>query len=131
MGHFGEWEYRDGDFSSRISYNAWKRHRNARKYALFDKLQQDVQRGKFSDNLRFTMSRAFMITERGYMGLAPAQTQPGDIVCVLRGGTVPYVLRPMEDGCFQLVGECYVQGIMDGSFARQAAPQEVRVFHLK
>ena len=29
------------------------------------------------------------------------------------GADVPYILRACEDG-YDLVGECYVQGIMDG-----------------
>jgi hypothetical protein len=39
----------------------------------------------------------------GYLGLAPYQTQIGDVVCILFG----------KDGNF-LVGYCYIHGIMDG-----------------
>jgi hypothetical protein len=56
------------------------------------------------------------------IGLFPSGIQPGDIVCVFFGASVPYVLRTVggesTDGFYrvihQLVGPCYVHGIMDG-----------------
>lgn len=39
--------------------------------------------------------------------------QPGDIVCVLFGAQVPFILR-RKDSRYQLVGESYVHGIMYG-----------------
>lgn len=54
------------------------------------------------------------------MGLGPAGTQPGDVICVFLGGAVPWVIR--EDGDDDvLVGECYVHGIMDGEIIRTKA----------
>ena len=45
--------------------------------------------------------RSFIITERGFLGLAPAHwaaaTRPGDLVCVLYGGPTPFILRPIQD----------------------------------
>lgn len=39
--------------------------------------------------------------------------QPGDIVCILFSGPVPFILR--RDGeYYKLVGGCYVHGIMYG-----------------
>jgi hypothetical protein len=52
-------------------------------------------------------------TVHGYMGLGPGAMQPGDIVCVLFGAGVPYILRP-QDNYYRLVGESYVHGLMDG-----------------
>ncbi|KAH6638440.1 hypothetical protein C7974DRAFT_391607 [Boeremia exigua] len=47
------------------------------------------------------------------MGIGPSDTQPGDTVAVIPGGGVPYVIRPNRSG-WTLVGESYVQGIMNG-----------------
>jgi hypothetical protein len=59
--------------------------------------------------------RRFVITERGYLGLAPDQARKGDVVAVLYGGELPMILRPLDQiGEFQLVGESYVHGIMGG-----------------
>jgi hypothetical protein len=64
---------------------------------------------------RAAIKRAFFVTEQGYMGLGPSSMEEGDLVYVLSGGQVPFILRPtiLVEG-FSLVGESYVHGIMDG-----------------
>jgi hypothetical protein len=64
---------------------------------------------------RAAIKRAFFVTEQGYMGLGPLGMEEGDLVYVLSGGQVPFILRPtiLAEG-FSLVGESYVHGIMDG-----------------
>jgi hypothetical protein len=47
------------------------------------------------------------------MGLGPNAMQTGDVVCILFGCKVPYILRPV-DGHYLLVGDAYIHGIMDG-----------------
>ncbi|KAG6362939.1 hypothetical protein INS49_008034 [Diaporthe citri] len=91
--------------------------------------------------------RSFVITKRGYIGLAPFKTCVGDKVTVLQGGTVPFVLReraaaPGEgfDGAAgqvestklrcEFVGEAFVLGIMEGQAVSQAREEEVKVFIL-
>ncbi|PPQ91384.1 hypothetical protein CVT25_004151 [Psilocybe cyanescens] len=74
--------------------------------------------------------RAFIITDRGFLGMAPDESRPGDVVCVLQGGEVPFVLRPQENDCWELIGECYLHGIMEGKAVKKAKPKDVRVFHL-
>jgi len=58
-------------------------------------------------------NRVLFNTLNGYMGLGPKVSKPGDVVCVLGGGMVPILLRP-ANGYFQVVGESYVHGIMEG-----------------
>jgi hypothetical protein len=58
--------------------------------------------------------RAFVSTEGGRIGLAPQHTRPGDKVVILWNAGSPYVLRPVGDGSFKLVGEAYVHGLMYG-----------------
>lgn len=60
---------------------------------------------------------SFFGTKGGYMGLGPKILQPGDVVCVLAGGEVPFILRP-DHGYYRLVGECYLHGIMNGEAIR-------------
>lgn len=88
--------------------------------------------------------RKFGITSGGRLVLVPPRSSPGDVVCVIRGVHTPFVVRPMRqeareminahtasskgligyesslEGEHQLVGECYVHGIMDG----EAVPTE-------
>jgi hypothetical protein len=58
--------------------------------------------------------RCFFVTEKGHMGLGPPEVQKGDLVAVLLGGSVPFILRGEEQGCFTLLGESYVYGLMKG-----------------
>jgi hypothetical protein len=57
-------------------------------------------------------------------GLGPAAAREGDVVAVLFGGVVPFVLRPCEgpDGerFWRLVGECFVPGLMQGEAVERA-----------
>jgi hypothetical protein len=48
------------------------------------------------------------------LGWVSRRAQQGDMVCVLYGGAVPFVLREMDDGCCRMIGECYVDGLMQG-----------------
>jgi hypothetical protein len=48
------------------------------------------------------------------IGTGPEGLQVGDIVCVLYGGDVPFILRPDCQGHYTFIGECYVSGIMRG-----------------
>jgi hypothetical protein len=73
---------------------------------------------------RASWNRVFFITESGRFGLGPVGTRPGDEVFTLLGGHVPFVLRRVggdferggEHEKYQLLGESYVHGVMDGEF---------------
>lgn len=56
------------------------------------------------------------ISHSGYVGLAPAKSRPGDSIYIVLGTTVPFVFHQQSDGYFELVGEAYVDSIMDGEF---------------
>ncbi|KAI0380331.1 heterokaryon incompatibility protein-domain-containing protein [Hypomontagnella monticulosa] len=57
-------------------------------------------------------NRSLLFTEKGYLGLGP-DCQAGDLVCLIFGSEVPFILRP-ANGYYQLVGDAYVHGIMEG-----------------
>ena len=59
--------------------------------------------------------RSFFTTDDGYIGLAPIATKPNDEVCILLGCRSPLVLRPCGDGYHKVVGDCYIDGLMDGA----------------
>ena len=62
--------------------------------------------------------RLGVTTVQRYLGLFPRGTEPGDHVCIFTGACVPFVIRRHHDESskdeYQLVGECYVHGIMNG-----------------
>ena len=77
-----------------------------------------------------TYGRRLVKTSTGYLGLASYDTLPGDIVCILFGGHVPIILRPV-DGPFLFVGICYVHGIIDGEALREVdLEKESRTFEI-
>ncbi|KAF2473585.1 uncharacterized protein BDR25DRAFT_386379 [Lindgomyces ingoldianus] len=77
------------------------------------------------------VDRRFVRTEKGYFGFWPAECREADIVAVVSGGSMPYVLRPTNGG-YMLVGDPYVHGIMDGEAFKGAArgSKELRIFVL-
>jgi hypothetical protein len=59
-----------------------------------------------------SMHRLF-VTKEGYIGLGPSSMRCDDVVAILFGGKVPLVLRK-EGRQWNLVGECYLHGVMSG-----------------
>ncbi|KAK9413750.1 putative Heterokaryon incompatibility domain-containing protein [Seiridium unicorne] len=66
---------------------------------------------------------AFFHTSEGARGLCPPMASEGDIVVVLYGGRVPYILRRLKSSVddiaaagneYHFIGECYLQGYMHG-----------------
>jgi hypothetical protein len=60
------------------------------------------------------VARRPFITSRGYLGLGPVAMLPGDRVVVLFGAELPLILRRDNEGYYQVIGEAYVHGVMDG-----------------
>jgi hypothetical protein len=52
-----------------------------------------------------------LITSTGMLGLGPKAWLPGDVVVVLHGASLPFVLRPADYGLWRLVGECYLYDV--------------------
>lgn len=64
---------------------------------------------------RVTDDRVAFRTTSGWIGLGPTGMRRGDSIAVLIGADVPFVLRPIhDDRTFQVVGECFVEGLMFG-----------------
>ncbi|KAE9372888.1 HET-domain-containing protein [Stipitochalara longipes BDJ] len=82
---------------------------------------------------------SLITTRRGYFGLAPkwipakeargVSIRQGDIICVVFGCTMPLVIRRYRDG-YQLVGECYVQGMMNSEAQNFIVDGEAKVEEL-
>ena len=56
--------------------------------------------------------RAFVTVSRR-LGIGPKHLRDGDAIVVLSGVDVPFILREHSDVC-EVIGEAYVDGIMDG-----------------
>jgi Heterokaryon incompatibility protein (HET) len=60
------------------------------------------------------VGRVLVILKKNQLGLCPEDARKGDVVAVLHGASVPVVLRPMDQHDYDLVGPCFVDGIMYG-----------------
>ena len=85
--------------------------------ALVNKFVQRVQ--------EVVLNRRLVETECRRLGLAPYRVKRGDFVCILFGCSVPILLRQQNDAdtheeYFQIIGDCYIHGIMDGQLIEMA-----------
>lgn len=64
-------------------------------------------------------------TVNGHVGIGPSEMLLGDLVYIIVGADVPYILRSNTNGKLQLVGECYVHGVMDGEAMDGGEPIDV------
>ena len=62
----------------------------------------------------FCSKRSFIITDEGYIGIAPKAAKQGDRVCVILGCRSPLLLRKLSGSQSQVVGQCYFHGMMNG-----------------
>ena len=119
----------DKGFGKKLS--CWRRYQSSKisssdladeaSYEGFDKFGAALARGAYCMRLGRT--------SKGYLGLFPISSQKNDVVVVLLGGDVPFVLRRLPTGHMQLVGECYVHGLMTGeALTELGLPQ--KLFHL-
>ena len=78
---------------------------------------------KLNDTIK---GRRLFRTHGGRLGIGPDDIRTGDYVAVLYGGKTPFILRSMPSGRRQsqkyfceLMGDCYVHGMMDGRLMRE------------
>ncbi|CAM6085744.1 unnamed protein product [Calypogeia fissa] len=64
------------------------------------------------------IGRRPFVTNQRYVGQGTPLIQVGDIVAVLIGSKAPFIVRIDEENHYQLVGEAYVHGIIDGEAIR-------------
>jgi len=76
--------------------------------------RQSADSGRFHEAfVRVCVDRRFFVTRNGLMGIGPDAMKEGDTIAILFGGSVPYVVRTVDQN-HKLVGECYVVGSMSG-----------------
>lgn len=104
-----------------------------------DTILENVDESAYVDaycNAReMVMERRFMLTKKGYLGWAPDNvlesdeqnhTRIGDLVAVVFGCSTPLIIRPRGER-FEVVGEAYVQGFMNGEALQLIDSDECQV----
>jgi hypothetical protein len=74
--------------------------------------------------IRIHHGKRLMTTQNGYIGWVPdkrdpnttGQVVPGDVIAIVYGCSRPLVLRDLGDA-YQVIGEAYLQGLMEGEVA--------------
>lgn len=70
------------------------------------------------------MQRRLVLCKNGKLASVPWRAQTTDVICILFGCSVPVVLRELEKEIFEFVGECYVDGYMDGEAIGQVKERQ-------
>jgi hypothetical protein len=71
---------------------------------------------KYVISMEYQHKRRPFFSDKGYIGLVPYDSKAGDLICIIYGAVTPFILRKRPETGFQLIGEAYVHGIMDGEF---------------
>jgi hypothetical protein len=79
----------------------------------------------YAATLKRLHSRRIIITNSGYVCLAPHHVMPENEICIILGCRAAYAIRPIGSGEYSLVGETYVHGAMYGE-CMQNVPHEKR-----
>ncbi len=122
----------EAQFCRTITSNAPDMPRSLKEYddlLMKKSARRDEKHFKIWKVLLSTIShRRFLITESGIPGLGPRDTRQGDVIAILAGGRVPYVLRRSPNqmkqslNLYSFVGECYVDGVMYGEIMERPNP---------
>lgn len=67
------------------------------------------------------------MTSDGRVGLVPAETKSEDVVCLIMGLDVPFVLRQFDADLYIFIGEAYIHEAMDGEILANCGvePQDI------
>jgi hypothetical protein len=69
--------------------------------------------------------RRLGITDKSYAGLVPTSTRRGNKVCTLHGFAVTFILRERGPR-YELVGDCYMHGMMQGEMLEMKPPPRLQ-----
>ncbi|KAH6665416.1 heterokaryon incompatibility protein-domain-containing protein [Halenospora varia] len=73
-----------------------------------------TSRDKIPPSKMLGFGRTLFRTGRGLVGLSSRHVKTGDAIALFQGGKMPLVIREAEEGKWQIVGDAYIHGIMDG-----------------
>ncbi|KAH8797362.1 heterokaryon incompatibility protein-domain-containing protein [Xylogone sp. PMI_703] len=74
-----------------------------------------------------SLGRLPFISKKGHLILGSENIKQGDVISLIRGVQVPFILRYQGGGAYQLVSEAYVDGIMDGEAAERAIFSDIKL----
>jgi Heterokaryon incompatibility protein (HET) len=84
----------------------------------------DTRLHSYMTSMGDMFKRRPFLSAQGYVGLAPSHAEVGDVIVIIYGAIVPFIVRDLGKGRFNFVGEAYVHGIMDGEYVEKGPPTE-------
>ncbi|KAL8866794.1 MAG: hypothetical protein Q9174_006080, partial [Haloplaca sp. 1 TL-2023] len=87
---------------------------------LSEHLTQVIAKGELDDEAARKFKDCFFVNERlfstreGYLGVSAEGLREGDQISVILGCDFPMILRPRNSDQFEVVGPCFVHGLMLG-----------------
>jgi hypothetical protein len=98
------------------SYRAIRGHQ-APPNGCLDEKEWRLDAGRmYFENSMHIFRRTPFLTDNGYLGMGPKYLKDGDLVVIFCGAHIPNIIREVGAGRYELVGDAYVQGIMNGEF---------------
>ncbi|CZR51319.1 uncharacterized protein PAC_01194 [Phialocephala subalpina] len=94
----------------RLRQSTFEEHSSA--YELSSGFAERTLAPVLDDNMRF------MTTKRGCVGWAHINGKKDDFIGIMAGCSVPAILRAREGGGFYIVGDAYVDGVMNGELVK-------------
>ncbi|CAG8951777.1 hypothetical protein HYFRA_00005580 [Hymenoscyphus fraxineus] len=111
-----------------FAFRKFKRQRGKRGRVFTDEVKNLAIRHRQMEYLEFierlqavAWNRRLMFTYNGRIGIVPGEAEIDDRICLLWGCSVPVVLRKVvkkSQEVHELIGACYVHGVMEGELLR-------------
>lgn len=78
-------------------------------------LERSIELATLYRRLLIFGSSSSDIQQKQWVGIGPSDVQVGDKLYALGGGKTPFILRPanLPKHCYTIVGDCYVDDMMD------------------
>jgi hypothetical protein len=101
-------------------FDVWLRVRKGPDSAEKAKMIEAADRFRSKIGLK-TKHRRMMRTGNGWLGMGPSSLRAGDKVFVVPGANAPLIMRRLDPGHYQVIGEAYIHGIMHGEAVTENA----------
>lgn len=130
-----------GYLASERPHSSWKNQKSRFEYAMKGQKVFDASRDAWERLLPyvykaiafaevFAPQRVVVCdTDKGDVGIVPAVAEKGDVVAIFPGAKVPFILREKNAKEYELIGECYIHGIMRGG-GLPTSNEDEQVFRL-
>jgi hypothetical protein len=122
-------------FQQNMETSLRTRVENLRRHTEYLNAYEDLIIGHEASVL-FAEAHRKLLSRYGYLGLGPLLVKEGDEIYVLPGSRSPLVLRPTSMAyprTYQLVGDCFINGAMDGYFSAMGSSivDYIKFYHPK